>query len=265
MNPCLQSPPPAVVPHAPRFHVRRFRIEPPQEDSAARARLWAVPETLWAGKTVWIIGGGPSLGDMDWTPLSGGGAVTIGCNSAYLLGDWVTMCYWGDESWYKVHRAAWVTPDAARRGVVKETFGGLPQYNGMKATCFPECWMAVDDGVLCLERQQRGFHPTRRARIGWYLSTGASAVAVAARAGAARIVLLGFDMGLGAGGQSNWYNNIITPPQAGAYHKFARGFAWLAADMERCYPRVDVINANEDSALTVFPRVKRAEALNRYA
>jgi hypothetical protein len=58
-----------------------------------KQEAWRIPK-MWKGQTVFIIGGGPSL---NGTPLH---LIhehrVIGVNCAYMLGDWVDVCWFGD-------------------------------------------------------------------------------------------------------------------------------------------------------------------------
>lgn len=54
---------------------------------------WRVPP-IWSGGTAWIIGGGPSVKDLDLSPIHQ--YRVIGVNNAYQFGHWVDACWFGD-------------------------------------------------------------------------------------------------------------------------------------------------------------------------
>ena len=59
--------------------------------------FWSAPE-MWRDETVFIIGGGPSLAEMDLSPIHS--RPVIGVNNAYALGPWVDVIFFGDAHWW---------------------------------------------------------------------------------------------------------------------------------------------------------------------
>lgn len=96
--------------------------------------------------------------------------------------------------------------------------------------------------------------------IGQGFNSGFQAVNLAALMGATRIVLVGFDMGLGPDGESHFFGdhpgklNVLSP-----YAMFIGAFNAAAP----CYAEagVAVLNASRRSALTCFPTVSLERAL----
>lgn len=88
-------------------------------------------------------------------------------------------------------------------------------------------------------------------------NSGAGAIAFAAKAGAARVILLGYDC-QATGGKVHWHGDH---PQglgnAGSMPKWPDQFKRLAASLEG----VEVINCSRDTALRTFPRMALEEAL----
>ena len=145
------------------------------------AKPWRVPE-LWPDSVVFIIGGGPSLLQEDLTPLHVPSRRVIGVNNAYLLGDWVDVCFFGDCSWFLHHQSK------------------LLNFAGIKVSCCPrfggrnDRWPGIK--FLPKDREKKtgiSNHP-KRNRIAWNKNSGYSAINLAYYLGAKRIVLLGFDM-----------------------------------------------------------------------
>jgi hypothetical protein len=52
------------------------------------------PPKIWKGRVAFILGGGPSLNDVDFALIKE--ERVIGVNNAYKLGAWVDVCYSGD-------------------------------------------------------------------------------------------------------------------------------------------------------------------------
>ena len=192
----------------------------------------------WQDKTVFIIGGGPSLKGFDWTLLQG--KHIIGCNDAYLLGNWVDICCFGDVKWYKHHKDR------------------LSSFNGLKVTWRKE--LVDEPDVFVLKGQPTGLL-LKPEWIGWNTSTGAMAINLAVKMGSKKIVLLGFDMKLGEGGESNWHENSLDKPSRLVFKKFNKGFAHLKAELQGKAPDVEILNANPDSGLDMFPKVALEDLL----
>lgn len=201
--------------------------------------LWTPPE-MWKGQTAYIIGGGTSLRAFDFSPLQGKNV--IGCNDAYLLGSWANVCYFGDREWYDHHHD-------------KPAFIAFP---GMKVAATP----LPISGVLSLQRNINDTLYLDGPSVGWFGSTGASAINFAVKLGCKKIVLLGFDMKLGEDGQANWHPNLINKPNAEVYGNFMTNMKLLDSLIKRHCPDVQVINANPDSGLECFPKMTFDEAFN---
>ncbi len=226
---------------------------------------WTAPR-MWEDGRCFVIGGGPSIPGQFAIPDDIVSKVRnpadpagpelyapymqmiheehiIGANNAYLLGDWVDVCHFGDHGWYKVHRDR------------------LSRWPGIKVTHVPAfADPGFDNGcnVKFMERDRRRLglssHP---ARLCWNFNTGASAIDLAAHLGARKIILLGFDMSH-SGTSTHWHAGHGHVRQS--YARFLRGFPMIAADAQRM--GLEIINASPSSAITEFPRVSLKEALS---
>ena len=201
--------------------------------------LYWIPESIWDGKDVFIIGGGTSLQGFDWSPLHGKNV--LGCNDAYALGDWVDVCVFGDMPWFRKHREA--LKDF--KGIKVAMTGTNPLDSTIK---WVHCWPRG----LCA-----GKH--RPDRVGWNGCTGAGAINLALRMGAQRVILLGYDMKLGKDETGkvamNWHPNHVDTPDPDFVERFTPGFERIAQDLEKVFPGREVFNAGPDSDLDVFPKV----------
>ena len=194
-----------------------------------------IPEAVWKGEDVFIIGGGPSLKTFDWELLRPEN--TIGCNDAYKHGvDICSVCLFGDHAWFKEH--------------LKK---GLLDYKGIVFTSSPYLQRSDYDWLWILTRHSRGLHLNA---LGWNKNTGAEAVNLALILGAKRIFLLGFDMHLGEDGESNWHNNNLDKPKEVVYKTFLKEFGRVAAALSRDFPEIEVFNITSDSALNDFQKVE---------
>jgi hypothetical protein len=116
-----------------------------------------------------------------------------------------------------------------------------------------------DDGVLVLRRESRSTKYPGLCLdprwIVWNFNSGAAAINLAVHFGAARIVLLGFDMHFDEKGRGNYHDRYGRGRGAKkAFDLFLGVFPAIAEDCERA--GVEVINATPGSALKVWPVVE---------
>lgn len=111
---------------------------------------------------------------------------------------------------------------------------------------------AVDEPGLCI----------RPGRIHTGLNSGYQAINLAYMFGAARIVLLGYDMQRGPKGESHHHGDHEGGlPNLGTMHEWARRMIQLAIDLR--VQRVDVINASRRTALKCFECMPIDKALRQ--
>jgi hypothetical protein len=185
---------------------------------------------------------------MDWGPFHN--LPVIGCNDAYTLGDWVDVCYFGDRRWWEVHSQG----DA------------FQNFKGMRMTCRTELLNKPFVDEVC--QSYDAAFMEKDDVICWNGNTGASAIDLAWKFGASRIVLLGFDLKPGGKYGFNWHKNLTHPVlnwnndfTKHALSKFHPQFEKIEEDRKKRVPDLEVWNANPDSALECFPKTTIAEAL----
>ncbi len=215
------------------------------ETTEANEYLWA-PFLAWVGETVVIIGGGPSLRGFDWGRIHH--MNVIGCNDAYKLGEWVDVVFFADNPFYRSHQEAL---EKLEQPVVSITTQDCDSPH-----------------IMQLQRENLGACLWKDSdRVGFYMNAGNSAIGLAAKFGARRIILLGFDHKLGTDGKANWH-----PPSTARsgevkqtevpFDKFQNGAQMLARDLGAFFPDVEVLNAGPDSDLDVFPHVFLEDVLD---
>lgn len=192
---------------------------------------------LWPGADVVCLGSGPSLtrDDVDYCR---GRAHVIAVNDTFRLAPFADALMASDAGWWKAH-------------------AGAPGFAGLKFCLEAH---AARYGVTVLENTgERGLElePTglRSGR-----NSGAAAINLAVHFGAARILLLGYDMDARDEAHSHFF---------GAHKRPLRGASPYALfrDLFRAMPAplaalgVTVLNCSVETALTVFPRVALREAL----
>jgi hypothetical protein len=181
--------------------------------------LWTVPRAF-PGGTVVVMASGPSLSVADAEAVRSSGFPTIAVKAAYLLAPWAWMLYGAEwEFWRRTN--------------------GPMKFAGHKVSIEePSVFQLRNTGI-------DGFDPDPSCvRTG--NNSGYQAVHAAIHTGAARIVLLGFDM---KGGHFNGRKD--GPPRRDWIPRF-EGLAGCGAEIINCTP---------GSALTCFPRVPLADVI----
>ncbi len=196
--------------------------------------LWHVPK-MWPNSTVYILGGGPSLADVDVERLRGQNVIAT--NDAFLLGRWIPVMYFMDCKWFKWHDTE------------------LADWPGIRVTSCRECkdisWIKYLDTGHRTDLDER---PTRLSRG---TNAGFGAMALAIKLGAVRPVLLAFDMRV-VNGKANWHDNHQREVSDNIYEsQFFKSFAAAKGILKA--RGIEVINATPGSALPMFPIVSPEE------
>lgn len=226
---------------------------------------WTVPR-MWEGGRCFVLGGGPSLvsqfdippevvdgvrdGSLEpsaYSPYMGAlhAEHVIGVNNAYLLGDWLDMCIFGDWNWWVVHRPL------------------FSQWPNLRVTCCPK----FEDQALCSREGIKYLARDRDHKLGlsqnprrltWGGNTGAAAVNLAVHLGARQVILLGFDMGHENRGPTHWHKGHGHEKRQ-AFELFMRTFPVMAR--EALSLGIEIINASPGTAIRDFPVVELREVL----
>ncbi len=198
---------------------------------------------LCPGGTVVCFAGGPSLtrADVDYCRDHGaqhGPFAAIAVNNAFQLAPWADVLYAADRKWWH-----W--------------FKGAPDFRGLKFALEPgaERWSGVtvlkNTGYDGLELDPGGL------RTGG--NSGYQAINLAIHLGAARILLLGYDLTLGPKGETHWHG---PHPDGGVRfnpERWVPNFETLLAPLKAL--GVKVINCSRRTMLTCFPQQPIHEAL----
>ena len=172
----------------------------------------------------------------------------IGVNDAFRFGDWVDICFFGDDKWY------WWNYDDLK------TFSGLKitcdrQRNPAKVPEGDKLFGSVknEPGIKIVKHSNAYGICTENSKVFFNSSSGAAAINLAWWLGAKRIILVGYDMRL-IDGERNWrrHKNWQPGPQK-EYNNFLRPFKCIARDAKRL--KLEILNATPDSGLKHFPFV----------
>lgn len=186
---------------------------------------------IWDGQTVVCIASGPSLTAEDCELVRASGHPVVVTNTTFQLCPWADALFAYDLKWWKHYHEE-----------VEATFHGRK---------FTASLVAGNYGAEVL------------VGVPWFKvfrNSGASAVSLAIGAGAAKVVMLGFDAGLNSDGKTHWHGN----------HPEGLGNASSISDWERFFRMladyagqrvVSILNASRTSNLTHFERVTLEDAL----
>jgi len=195
---------------------------------------WIAPK-IWPGRTAYILGGGPSLNDVDLDLLKGKKIIGVN-NSTFLLPE-INVCYFGDYKWVERYRER------------LERFGGLILTSCYEKWFKRDSWLAGH--VKKLTRGKPKGIETEPGIIAWNKCSGLSAINLAYHFGCSKVVLLGFDMRV-VGDKKNFHDEYIgwenTPHDI--YEKYLQCIPYIARDAEKI--GLEIYNATPDSAITEF-------------
>lgn len=211
---------------------------------------WSSVERAWTGHTVVILGGGPSLTlgdglrrikspvDRDGRPLA-----IIAVNNAYQVAPHADVLYYADGRWW-----TWNKDNPLYR-----------DFKGLRCTIDGSDGEGAGDAdVHILRRADIAVFSDDPARLALGGNGGYQAINLAALAGAARIVLLGFDMQY-RNGRQNWHSGHKVKTPERWLKNWRSNFRPLATELEKRH--IEIINASEETALDAFPRRPIAELL----
>jgi hypothetical protein len=205
-------------------------------------RFWSVPR-IWPGATVFLIGGGPSVTQSDVDRLQGQRVIAINC--AYLVAPWADVFFWCDPKWLDNYGA------------------GLAELPGIKVS--GDQHLIGREGVKVVQKDVASGIGRNPHAVTWNANSGGAAINLAYHLGAARIVLLGFDMRRSADGREHFHNiyprlaqkidaegRPLTPKQRkqDPYPGYIKHFTRIAEDLRRL--GVECLNATPGSALLAF-------------
>lgn len=203
--------------------------------SAAAAVSPVTVPRLWPGQTVAILASGPSLAPADIALVIAAGLPILAIKEAQRLAPAADVLYACDAKWWR-------------------HFGpSLAGYHGFRYALEPTPYAQQlrNSGFTGLELDPTALRTGK--------NSGYQAVNLAVHFGAARIILLGFDMQPGKTGDhffgAHTYPGAVEP----RYLDFRELFQTIVEPLKAA--GVEVLNATPGSALEAFPRVSIEEAL----
>ena len=196
-------------------------------------------EKIFKDETIYIIGGGPSLKNFDFSKLIG--SKTIAINKALLFHSQADVLYWTDSRFYSWHK------------------NEIDNYKGLKFTIKTGGRYTTDIKIL---KKGKAFGiETDPQTVAHGNNSGYAAINLAYHLGASRIILLGFDMG--GNSQSTHFHDgypAKAAPDSMYKEKFIPGFNQLNSELKDS--SISILNASPSSKLTVFPKITLEQALS---
>jgi hypothetical protein len=197
---------------------------------------------LCPGGTAVCLASGPSLTGADVAYVRNR-ATVIAINDAIRLAPWADVFYSGArEYWTRTERGALVRA-----------------FRGLKVRlCLDADGAHLNaDGIVCL--RNTGVQGLECAPTGLrhYQNSGGAAINLAVHLGAARVVLLGYDMGPSNG--RHHFHETAPTPHGSPYALFRQLIGSMVGPLARA--GVEVVNCSRQSALTCFPRARLEDVL----
>ena len=197
-----------------------------------------VKNGVWKGRRCFIIGGGPSIKDVDLSMLTG--ELTIGVNRAYELLSPSILFGVDGQMW------GWVEQGLCGADSKKK----FNEYKGYKV------WMALNrafppDFYLINVDDGSGYKIGSTKRLAFKNNSGYGAINLAAALGANPIYLLGFDMrGDKQGKQKWWHEGYPIDYGEDVYTGYVRELGKFAPVLKEA--GIQIVNLNPKSTLKCF-------------
>jgi len=209
---------------------------------------WSIP-VMWPGETVVVLGGGPSL-DLKQIHTVARARLANRCR-VIAVNDAVFPAWWGDWlhgcdfKWWDWH---------------KETALKFP---GIRTTCtetVPIAWAHyLQVAKPNSKTGRRTGMPKRPYMVAGGGNGGYQAIQCAVKAGGAKVLLLGFDMGFSPSGESHFFGDHPDRMRSDYVETMLPNFPGLAKVLNEL--GVEVINCSPQTQLDVFPTARLEDVI----
>lgn len=198
--------------------------------------FWTPPR-CWQGETAFILASGPSVNTIDLSPLVGRRVIAV--KSSHLIWPTADILFFADGRWWR---------DPALR---PKHFAGLIVTTATDIR---------DPRVKIMKKMPPHALAEERHAVALARTSTTGAINLAVHLGAARIILLGVDSKLAPDGTRHCHGlQWPWPLKDGCFEQQANEYRQIAPSAERL--GVEIVNANPDSAIDVWPRKPFAECL----
>jgi hypothetical protein len=207
----------------------QLETERPVRKNTRRSAVRRNPFARLRGRPCVVVASGPSLtaDDVDYCRNR---AAVIVVNDNYKLAPWADVLYAADPEWWDLHQ-------------------GAASFNGLRVT--QDAGAARRWRLHYIESVDRQGFSLEPGRIHRGDNSGFQAVNLAVLANCSPIVLLGFDMKMGA--KRHWFGDHPGAlNKASPYQLFASAFN----EASQRQPDLEILNATRETALECYPRVE---------
>lgn len=199
------------------------------------------PAPLFKGETVFCLASGPSLTQEVADRIKGRRVIVV--NSSCMLAPFADVLYFTDSGWYE-----------QRREIVANWPGEVISMSRSAKRELPDKVKRIKGELM------PGFPAMGSAAIRQGRSSGHTAVSLAISLGAARVVMLGYDMRL-VGGREHCHSEYKGPRDIDQYSReFVPAFKGWNEDALKV--GVEILNCTPESAVTEFPFADLDEVLS---
>jgi hypothetical protein len=193
-----------------------------------------------SGRRVFIVGGGPSVKNVDLSLLKNK-KIIVTNQAAEILPE-ATALYWVDDSWAATNHKLIESSPIKLRFTAKKFYS--PKYESCKIYGYGNCQVLHQTGDFGIDTHQSKYKVRGN-------NSGAQAIHLAFNAGAREIILIGYDMHL-TKGKANFHDKHVSIATNKIYQElFIPSITSMAPIIKQC--GVSVINVNPDSSLRCFP------------
>lgn len=197
-------------------------------------------ERRWLGEIAVCIASGPSLTPED-VDLCRGRSRVIAVNDNYLLAPWADILYACDFRWWDAHK-------------------GVPGFAGEKWTIDRRAKEVYPELRRIEGKNEPGFSEDP-SRIHNGRNSGFQAVNLALLMGAAKILLLGYDLQK-QGYKTHWFGEHQGLVNTRDYSNFIEAFNTTRRQVERMGN--PIINCTRRTALNCYPKMALEQALEQF-
>ena len=198
----------------------------------------------WSGKRCFLVGGGPSLKNFDFSLLNGEKVIAI--NKSFIDLPNADIMFAIDKKFYD-----WVTNEEfsnedTLRGVKEKfnNFKGIKLWLKLPGEAYP------DDIYLINSLGDKGVSDKLEDGIYFGANSGYGALNLAMCLGANPIYLLGYDMSQSENGETHYHGGYPTKQSTKALDTFISRFPRIARIVKE--KNIEIINLNPDSNLRCF-------------
>ena len=207
-----------------------------------------VPQVFDGEKPVFILGGGASMDGFDWSSLPPEQCIAL--NKAHRFCKTAAIFFFGDHKYYEREKAPHGGQDFWQfegEHLLTTADVDVHEKSRLRHIATKKSKFSTDAAYIA----QPGKQP---------LNTGWQAVNLAYLAGARKIILLGYDCVPGQYGHGFSWAHPSTPGDA-VYERYIKEFDDLAKSIKSKKIKLEIVNANPDSALECWPKCTLEEAL----